>query len=86
MAFYESRKGGKKILLNGYDYNFHHTDKNGKEHYYCAVKNKNKCKGKMSWDEDVNEFRILIDHNQHEKKDSVDLEIEMFKVMLYEEK
>jgi hypothetical protein len=30
----------------------------------------------MLWDEDVNEFHIPIGHNQHEKKDSVDLEIE----------
>uniref|UniRef100_A0A914DG31 Uncharacterized protein n=1 Tax=Acrobeloides nanus TaxID=290746 RepID=A0A914DG31_9BILA len=26
VAFYESRKGGKKIFLDGFDYYYHHTD------------------------------------------------------------
>uniref|UniRef100_A0A914C011 Uncharacterized protein n=1 Tax=Acrobeloides nanus TaxID=290746 RepID=A0A914C011_9BILA len=26
VAFHESRKGGKKIFLDGFDYYYHHTD------------------------------------------------------------
>lgn len=82
MAFYESRKGGKKIFLDGFDYYYHHTDNNGKEHYYCSGKSNHKCRGKLTWVEARNELHVRVGHVSHKKRDRVDLEIEMFKVII----
>uniref|UniRef100_A0A914C0N7 MULE transposase domain-containing protein n=1 Tax=Acrobeloides nanus TaxID=290746 RepID=A0A914C0N7_9BILA len=83
VAFYESRKGGKKIFLDGFDYYYHHTDNNGKEHYYCSGKSNHKCRGKLIWVEARNELHLRVGHVSHKKRDRVDLEIEMFKRGIY---
>ena len=76
-----TREGGRKLMIDGYAYRYHHTN-NDVDHYYCAHKDKFSCKGKLQWDLTANELFVREQHCHEKTSNMEDVEFELFKVKL----